>query len=269
MSTLAEYLRSPRYEVIPTNSAEEAVAEWLPSRSTVTITASPTKGLEPTLALAERLAARGYRPVPHLAARSVGDQVHLKEIVARLAAAGIDDVFVPGGDAKEPAGSFGSALELLRELKELDGPFRNVGITGYPESVPHISDDVTIQAMWDKRQYATYIVSNVCFNAERLRTWIGRIRARGVALPVYVGLPYPAERSRLLKLATVSGASDSVRFMTKHPEWVLRLGLPGGYDPQRFLRKFGELTPEDRIAGVHLFTFNQIRKAEEWRRSAL
>lgn len=269
MSTLADYLSNPRYEVLPTSSAKQAVLEWLPANSTVTVTASPTKGLEPTLELAEQLAANGYRAVPHLAARSVRDQVHLKEIVARLIAAGIDNVFVPGGDAKEPAGSFGSALEMLRELTELGEPFREVGITGYPESVPHIHDDVTIQAMWDKRQFATYIVSNVCFNASTLHTWIGRIRRRGVTLPVYVGLPYPAERSRLLKLATVSGASDSVRFMTKHPSWVLRLGLPGGYEPQRFLRKFGELTPGDGVAGVHLFTFNQIRKAEEWRRSAL
>jgi methylenetetrahydrofolate reductase (NADPH) len=269
MNTLTDYLSNPRYEVIPSKSAEEAVAEWLPAGATVTITASPTKGLDPTLELAERLAARGYRPVPHLAARSVRDPVHLKEIVTRLVTARIDDVFVPGGDAKEPAGSFGSALEMLRELTELGAPFRNVGITGYPESVPHISDDVTIQAMWDKRQYATYIVSNVCFNAAALRTWIDRIRSRGVTLPVYVGLPYPAERSRLLKLATVSGASDSVRFMTRHPSWVLRLGLPGGYDPRRFLRTFGELRSDDGVAGVHLFTFNQIRKAEEWRRSAL
>ena len=36
---------------------------------TVTVTASPVKGLEPTVDLAERLAARGYRVVPHLAAR--------------------------------------------------------------------------------------------------------------------------------------------------------------------------------------------------------
>ena len=30
--------------------------------------------------------------------------------------------------------------------------------------------------MWDKRQYATYIVSNLCFNAATVRNWIGRVR---------------------------------------------------------------------------------------------
>ena len=41
---------------------------------TVAVTASPVKGLEPTVELAEKLAARGYRVVPHLAARSVAER---------------------------------------------------------------------------------------------------------------------------------------------------------------------------------------------------
>ena len=45
-------LRNARYEVLPTRSAEQAVIESVPSDVTVTVTASPTKGLEPTLALA-------------------------------------------------------------------------------------------------------------------------------------------------------------------------------------------------------------------------
>jgi methylenetetrahydrofolate reductase (NADPH) len=257
-------LASPRYEVIPGTSTERAVVEWLPAGATVAITASAAKGVEPTVELAERLAARGYRAVPHLAARSVRDEVHLKEIVDRLKAAGIDDVFVPGGDAKEPAGKFDSALAMLRSLGDAGRPFRQIGITGYPETVPHISDDVAVQSMWDKRRYATYIVSNVCFNPATVRAWIARIRARGVTLPLYVGLSCPAERSRLLKLATVSGASESARFLTKHPGWVLRLGLPGGYHPERFLARFGEPNPDDGVAGIHLFTFNQIEKAREW-----
>src|SRR5271165_3451834 len=176
---------------------------------TVTVTASPVKGLDATIDLTERLVARGYRVVPHLAARSVAGQAHLDGIVVRLKAAGCDDVFVPGGDAAHPAGPFDSALPLLERLAEMGSPFRRIGITGYPESHPKIHDDVTIQAMWDKRRYASYIVSNVCFDAARLGRWIQRIRARGVTLPLYVGLAGPAERSRLLRMAAVAGASES------------------------------------------------------------
>ncbi len=271
MSDLEALLRSPRYEVFPAKGTEQAVADWVPAGMTVTVTASPVKGLEATVELAERLAARGYRVVPHLAARSVAGQEHLDAIVARLKDAGCDDVFVPGGDAAHPAGPFDSALPLLERLAEMGSPFSRIGITGYPESHPKIHDDITVQAMWDKRKYASYIVSNVCFDAARLGRWIGRIRARGVTLPLYVGLAGPAERTRLLRMAAVAGASESARFITRHPGWILRFWVPGGYSPDRFLdRAAAVLTaPDAGVAGLHLFTFNQLQPAEQWRRAAL
>lgn len=71
---------------------------------TVTVTASPAKGLEPTLDLATRLAARGCRAVPQVPARLIVDEAHLTEVVARPLEAGIDDLFVPAGDSDPPAG---------------------------------------------------------------------------------------------------------------------------------------------------------------------
>ncbi len=116
MSSLDALLRSPRYEVFPSRGTEQAVAEWVPAGMTVTVTASPVKGLDATIELTERLVARGYRVVPHLAARSVAGDAHLAGIVARLKAVGCDDVFVPGGDAPHPAGPFDGALPLLERL---------------------------------------------------------------------------------------------------------------------------------------------------------
>ena len=262
---------SPRYEVLPAKGTEQAVADWVPAGMTVTVTASPVKGLDATVELTERLAARGYRVVPHLAARSVASDAHLAGIVARLKAAGVDDVFVPGGDAPHPAGPFDGALPLLERLDEMGRPFSRIGITGYPESHPKIRDDITVQAMWDKRKHASYIVSNVCFDAARLGRWIQRIRVRGITLPLYVGLAGPAERSRLLRMAAVAGASESARFITRHPGWILRFWVPGGYSPDRLLdRAAGVITaPSAGVAGLHLFTFNQLQQAEQWRRAAL
>ena len=51
------FLSRPRFEVIPAKGPKQAVAEWVPAGMTVTVTASPVKGLEPTIELAERLAA--------------------------------------------------------------------------------------------------------------------------------------------------------------------------------------------------------------------
>jgi methylenetetrahydrofolate reductase (NADPH) len=265
---VAPLLAHPRYEVFPAASTADQVTEWVPAGMTVTVTASPAKGLDATLDLTERLARHGYRVVPHVSARLVADDAHLADIVARLTACGVDDVFVPAGDADPPAGRFDSALSLLTRLTEMGRPFARVGITGYPQSHPRIGDDITVQAMWDKRHHSSYIVSNLCFDPAVLRRWIDRIRARGVTLPLFVGLAGPVERATLLRMAATAGAA---RFLAGHSQWFLRLGAPGGYRPERLLERTGTAlaAPAAAVEGLHLFTFNQVRQTEQWRSGLL
>ena len=49
-SRVAELLASPRYEVLPFGDVEEAVLEHVPTDVTLTVTVSPRKGIEHTLA---------------------------------------------------------------------------------------------------------------------------------------------------------------------------------------------------------------------------
>src|SRR5579875_3329388 len=220
LSRLAPLLRAPRFEVFPSPAIEAAVAEHVPREVTITVTASPARGLGPTIDLAGRL---------------------------------------------------DSALGLLDALAAMGRPFSRVGVTGYPQSHPLIADDITIQAMWDKRHHASYLVSNLCLNPRVLRAWIARVRSRGVALPLYVGLSGPVDRARLLRMAAVAGVAESRRFAAGHAEWFLRMGTPQGYRPERLLdRLAGPLTdPGSRVEGLHIFTFNQVRQAEQWRQSLL
>jgi methylenetetrahydrofolate reductase (NADPH) len=156
---------------------------------------------------------------------------------------------------------------VLRRLSELGSPFAHVGITGYPESHPLIHDDLTIQAMWDKQVHATYIASNLCFDPRVLGDWIGRIRRREVTLPVHVGVAGPVQRAKLLSMAAKIGVGESTRFLTKHASWFLRFAAPGGYSPERLLARSAEAltAPSAGVAGLHLFTFNQIAETERWR----
>ncbi|WP_406334924.1 methylenetetrahydrofolate reductase [Streptomyces sp. NBC_00203] len=264
-------LSSVRYEVLPAKATEDKVLAHVPRDVVVTVTASPVKGLEPTLDLVGRLAAHGYRVVPHMPARLLRDDAHVKDVVERLREAGVDDVFVPAGDADPPAGAYDGALPVLRRLSELGGPFARVGITGYPESHPLIHDDLTIQAMWDKRAHATYIVSNLCFDPRVLGDWVGRIRRRDVTLPVHVGVAGPVQRAKLLSMATKIGVGESTRFLTKHASWFLRFATPGGYSPDRLLARSAEAltAPSAGVAGLHVFTFNQVAEAERWRCAVL
>lgn len=266
----ARLLEGARYEVMPTASITAAVLEHVPRTVTVTVTAAPGKGLPATLDVATELAAAGYHVVPHLAARMVSGRAELEDVVARLAAAGVTAVFVPGGDADPPAGAYTSALDLLEDLATLDHPFTHVGITGYPESHPTIDDDVTVQSMWDKRRYATHIVSNMTFDAEHLGTWAERVRRRGVTLPILVGVPGPVDRTKLLGMATKIGVGESLRFLRKQKSVFARIAAPG-FSTDRFVSRVAALsaTPALAIEGLHLFTFNQVQVVEAWRQRML
>src|SRR5262245_52034572 len=140
---LAELLGRPRYEVLPLEGIEEQVLEHVPREVKLTVTVSPRRGIDHTLGVVERLAGHGYTVVPHLSARLVRDGAHLAEIVARLDAIDTRDVFVVAGDAEQPEGSFEDASQLLEAMTELGHTFPELGITGYPESHPLISDEQT------------------------------------------------------------------------------------------------------------------------------
>ena len=268
---LSGLVEAARYEVLPTPTVEGKILEHVPVERTLTVTASPAKGLEATLDLSERLAKQGYTVVPHLAARMVRDRSELAEVCDRLVTAGVRSVFVPAGDKTPPEGSYDAALPLLEDLTALGRPFPDVGITGYPETHPLINDDVVIQSMWDKRRHATHIVSNLVFDPAALDSWLLRMRARGIALPVWLGLPGPAERTKLLAMATKIGVGDSTRFLLKHKRAMLRLAAPGGFTGERFLEQCAPALerPDAGVAGLHVFTFNQIAETEQWRRSLL
>ena len=270
-SFLADMLTSARYEVLPTATIEDKVHEHLPEGFTVTVTASPAKGLEATLAVAERLAGGGYRAVPHLAARMVSGRPELAEICARMREAGISTVFVPGGDQDPPAGDYTSALDLLEDLKDMGNPFAEVGITGYPESHPTISDDLTIQSMWDKRRHATHVVSNLSFDPDTIKQWLDRMRTRGITMPMLLGIPGPIDRAKLLAMATKIGVGDSARFLVKHKSTLTRLAAPGGFTGERFLERCAPVLarPEALVTGLHVYTFNQVAETEAWRREYL
>jgi methylenetetrahydrofolate reductase (NADPH) len=238
---------------------------------TVTITASPRRGIEATVSLAERLAKHGYQVVPHISARLIRDETHLSEVLERVVALGGKGAFVVAGDAKEPAGDFPDSISLLEAISAHPQGLREIGVTGYPERHSFIEDDLTIQAMWDKRRIATYIVSNLCFDPRIVKKWVARVRRRGVQLPIHIGLAGVADPAKLLRVSTRIGLADSARFLRGHSNWFMRMVQPGGYDPERFAAGLlpDLAAPERNVAGLHFFTFNEIEATERWRQETL
>jgi len=267
---LARVLAHPTFELVPLKNAADQAA-YLPPGANVTVTSSPAKGIEATVALCERLQAGGFRAVPHLSARQVRDRTHLAELIAWMEGAGVDRAFVVGGDAKEP-GDFPDGLSLLRAMAEIGHPLREIGIPCYPQGHAFIADGLLLDALRDKARFASYMTTQLCFDPGAIATWLAARRAEGNGLPVHVGIPGVAEPHKLLAISARIGVADTHRFLSKNIRFVARLMRSGGfYRPDGLLEGLAPhiADPAAGIVDLHLYTFNAVDATERWRRSML
>ena len=261
-------IERPLFELIPLRDALER-AESLPPGAVATVTASPSHGIESTIELCEALIALGHPATPHLAAHMIRDRAHLQELLGRCASAGIRDAFVVGGDAKD-RGEIHDGLALLRLMEELGHPFEAVGVAGYPEGHPSISDEVLLSSLKEKQAYASYVTTQMSFDAVAIAGWITRMRDSGVTLPIHLGLPGVVHLRRLLRVAARIGVGGSVRYLRKNRQLV-RLLFGRSFTPERLLGELGATlaAPDANVRALHLFTFNQVEATVAWQRSTL
>lgn len=267
-------LTDARFELMPFESFEEEI-QHLPDDATIAVTTSPQLGIDTTVERTEQAAALGYDVSPHIAARYVEDRDHLDEIAERLIDAGVTDIFVPGGDREEPAGEFESAHDLLVALDELGHSFDEVGITGYPEGHDFLDADTLSDAMARKSPYATYIVTQLCYDPDTVLDWIDDIRDDGVDLPVEIGIPGVMNYQRLMQISQKVGVGDSIKFLRKTTGilgFVKQLvGSRGVYKPDTLIDGLAPYATDDHydIRGIHIYTFNQTPDTESWRTKRL
>ncbi|MDQ3783632.1 MAG: methylenetetrahydrofolate reductase [Actinomycetota bacterium] len=268
--TLEGLLAYPVLEVFPSPGIEERVAQ-LPEGTRLSVTCSPAKGVDATLALSGSLRREGFTVVPHISARLVDDHRHLEAICRRLTDLGIGEIFVIGGDLKQPAGRFSSAHDLLAAMAELGHGFDEVGVAAYPEGHPTLSDETLWRHLRAKQPLATYTVTQMCFDAETILTWIDRAHREGIALRVVIGLPGVVQRRKLLSLSLKIGVGDSTRFIAKHSDLTAKLMSSGRYSPENLVTRLA-LEAERRrlpLGGLHIYTFNQIDGTVRWRTQML
>ena len=246
-------------------------AALLPAGATVSVTASPAKGIEATIQLCTELQLAGFPAVPHLSARMIRDRAHLVDLVASLDGAAVRRVFVVGGDEKEP-GAYPDGLSLLRELAEINHPFPEVGIPGYPQGHAFIPDGTLLEALRAKAPFATYLTTQLCFDPVAIGRWIAARRSDGLVLPLHVGVPGVAEPQKLLAIAARIGVADTHRFLTKNLRFVTRLVRSGGfYRPDGLIEGLAPTIADTTagIGGLHLYTFNAVAATEGWRAAYL
>ena len=269
-AALAAILESPTFELIPLRNALDQAAA-LPSGSTVSVTASPAKGIEATLELSETLTSAGFRAVPHLSARMIRDRAHLKDLLDRLRDAGIDRAFVVGGDEEEP-GDYPDGLALLLAIADLGHGPSEIGIPCYPQGHAVIPDPALLRALRDKAPFASYMTTQLCFDPPAIASFIAARRAEGITLPVKIGIPGVAEVPKLMAISARIGVRDTGRFLMKNSRFIGQLLTSGGiYRPTGLLEKLAPLIADPRadVVDLHVYTFNQVPSTEGWRRDYL
>lgn len=266
---LKRLVAEPRFELIPLRTAPEKAAS-LPDGSAVTVTASPSHGIEATFDLAEVVGTMGHEVTPHLSAHMIRDAVHLAELLDRARVAGFRSAFVVGGDARD-RGEFHDGMMLLRAIHELGNPFETIGVPAYPQGHTDIADDVLLRSLIDKQPLVQHVSTQMCFEPDAVASWIRRIRAAGVSLPIHIGVPGVAELTKLMTIAARIGVADSARYLKKNRAMVGRLMMSGSFGPDAFLRSLAPSLsdPAADVRMLHIFTFNQVEATVQWQTQML
>jgi methylenetetrahydrofolate reductase (NADPH) len=212
--------------------------------------------------------------VPHIPARAIAGRDGLDRLLGALAAeAGVVDVLVVGGSAKEQAGEYSSSIEILESgLLERHGIVR-AGVAGHPEGTPDIPPESVRASLAAKNAFAAQspielrLVSQFALAAEPYVAWERQIRAEGNRLPVFAGIPGVTSPATLLKYGLACGIGPSLEILRKQTGGLLKLATTRLWRPDDVARGIAEAAaadPQSLIRGLHVFPFGGLRRSAEW-----
>ena len=213
-----------------------------------------------TLSTVRDIAALGHEAAPHLSC--VGStRAGIAEILAGYRAQGIRRVVALRGDLPSGmavAGEFRYAAELVRFIREIQGPDWRIEVAAYPEYHPeqryarrdlqHFADKV--------RAGADAAITQFFFNPDAYFHFVDEVRALGVDVPIVPGVMPIHNFAKVAQFA----ARDGIEI----PRWVL-LKMEGFMDDAASIRAFGldvvTRLCERLIAGgapaLHFYALNQ------------
>lgn len=243
----------------------------IPSGTQISVTFLPGEEVDARVAAAATVRQLGFEPMLHVSARRLGSQQELQHFLGRLSSeAGIDRAFIVAGDPNESLGPYEDALAVIKSGLLARYGVRTVGISGYPEGHPDISDAKLWIALLEKRKILVElghdfeIITQFGFDSEPFLAWIKRVRDAGIAERIKVGVPGPASVKTLLRFAARCGVGASARVMAKYGVSITKLLNTAG--PDRLLDEFrAGLDPA--VHGdvrFHFYPFGGFERTADW-----
>jgi len=212
----------------------------------------------------------GFEPIVHLSARRITSEAELDSYLSDITTkAGVKRVFIIAGDPPEPEGPYSTSLDIIETgLLEKHG-IEIVGIGGHPEGHPNN----TPAQLWDwmerklaairARGMTPLVVTQFAFDDDAIIAWLKEMRARGIDVPVRLGVPGPAGIKRLLGFAKRCGVGASANVMKKYG--ISLTNLIGSAGPDKLVSSLDKgLTPDLGRVRLHLYPFGALTASAEW-----
>ncbi len=240
--------------------------------TSVYITFLPGTDYKDTIRIAKRLKKECFNPIPHFAARSIPNFEMLENSLNRLCGeVGIEEVLCIAGAIPKPIGDFANTMELLETDLFNKYGIKKIGVAGHPEGSPDIAEkDITYALDWKNRFQSTtdaqlYIVSQFCFDTDKIIQWDQKIRKTGNTLPVVIGVPGVASLKTLIAYANACGIGQSINFLKNQARNITKLLQTSTPDEQILkLAEYRATDPSCGIEGIHIYPLGGLSKSAQW-----
>jgi len=242
----------------------------LPAGGRTYVNAVAGEGTEARIRAAEQIAACGFMPVPHIAARRMRSEQALDDYLASFVArAGVSEILVIGGDLPEPLGPYDSALAVIESGLPARHGIRRIGIAGYPDGHPEITTAALDQALQEKLAACQsvaiepYIVTQFSFQATAIIDWCRATHEKYPGLSIHAGIPGPAKFGTLLRYARICGVQTSARKLQANKKLAFELLRRAA--PWQQLEAIGQYRKDTgQPLSAHLFTFGGLKETTRW-----
>ncbi|WP_258935203.1 methylenetetrahydrofolate reductase [Nesterenkonia pannonica] len=266
LHTLAHNLS---YEVMPFKTAVEKVRAHVPTEVPLTVTATGAKASSPRWTSPRSwpeaaipwhpTCRRGWSPDPTSSTPSSSGSRRPESIASSSSAATLRSLRgVPRGSRPAPS--------ARRERS----PLRRHRHRRLPEGHAFFDDAVIGEALRRKAAHSHRILTQICFDPDAYIKWGTQLRQEGVDLPVYAGVPGPVSRQKLMRISASLGLGPSANFLKKQQNMLWKfftLRIPADGASAGLVQKLH--TADTRIAGLHIYTFNDLERTEAWRQELL
>jgi methylenetetrahydrofolate reductase (NADPH) len=213
----------------------------------------------------------GFVPVPVISARRLVSAEMLWQYLAELRAVGASErVAVVGGDPPQPRGPYPDAASVIASGALEQHGVREVSVTGHPGGHPAVPGAVLWEAIAAKtaalarRGLRAGVITQFGFDATQVLAWLAELRARGLTVPLRVGVPGPASVRTVLAAAAKCDVSVSAPVAR---EYGFSLAdRTGTATPDRFIHALAAGYDRQRHGAVklHFSTFSGVAATAGW-----